>query len=134
MACGFSTTLRNDRLDAIKTRIDSGGAAGKLRIYDGVRPATGGSATNLIAECTLSYPCAGAAGAATLALSAITAGTAVLAGTNTPTWARFVTSAGTFVLDCAAGTSGTEVVLSSASITLGDTVSITSAVFTEGNP
>jgi len=38
MATSFSTTLRNARLDAISTAIGTGG---KLRIYSGIRPATG---------------------------------------------------------------------------------------------
>lgn len=134
MAVGLATGLRTTRVDVIKTGIDAGGAAGKLRLYDGIRPATGGAATNLIVELTCTYPCAPGAAAGVLTLSTISSAAAILAGTNTATWGRFVTSAGTFVLDCSVGTIGTEVILTSTSITLGDTVDITSAVFTEGNP
>lgn len=134
MALGLATSLRDSRLDAIKTAIDAGGSSGKLQIYDGTRPATGGTATNLIVETTCSYPCAAGAVSGVLSLSAIASNTAVLAGTNTPTWGRFVTSAGTFVLDCSVGTAGTDVVLSAGTITVGDNVTILSATFTEGNP
>lgn len=51
MSVGYSTTLRNARLDAITTAI---GASGLLRIYDGTRPASGGAATTLLAELALS--------------------------------------------------------------------------------
>ena len=42
MALGFSTALRNARLDAITTTV---GNAGKLAIYDGTKPATGNTTT-----------------------------------------------------------------------------------------
>ena len=45
MSVGYSTTLRNARLDAITSAI---GASGFLRIYDGTRPASGGTATTLL--------------------------------------------------------------------------------------
>ena len=47
MTTGYSVAARNAQLDAITTAV---GNAGKLRIYDGTRPATGGVVTNLLAE------------------------------------------------------------------------------------
>jgi hypothetical protein len=129
---GLATTLRNARLDAITAAIDGGAGAGLLRIYDGSRPATGGAATTLLAELTLSDPCAPSAAAGVLTFSAITDDAAANA-TGTATWGRFVTSAGTFVLDCSVGTAGTDVILNTASIVTGAVVSVTSAVITEGN-
>ena len=58
MAYGFAAGLRNARLDAITT---FAGSAAKLRIYSGVRPATGGAVTTLLAELTLGSPLAPAA-------------------------------------------------------------------------
>lgn len=133
MAVGLVTTLRNTRLDAITTAIAAGGGAGKIRIYDGTRPATGGSATTLLAELTCSAPAAGAASAGVLTFSAITADSSADAS-GTATWARIVTSANNAVLDCSVGTSGTDIVLNSTTITAGQQVSITSATITEGNP
>lgn len=132
MTLGLSTALRNARLDAITAKIDAGSGAGKLRIYDGSRPATGGSATTLLAELTLADPSADAAAAGVLTLSAISDDASANA-TGTATWGRIVDSDGTFVLDCSVGTSGTDVILNTASIVSGATVSMTSAVFTEGN-
>jgi hypothetical protein len=132
MALGLATALRNSRLDAIKTAIDAGSGAGKLRIYDGSRPATGGSATNLLAELVLSDPCSSGASSGTLTLSAISDDASANA-TGTATWGRIVDSDNNFVLDCSVGTSGTDIILNTASIVSGATVSMTSAVFTEGN-
>lgn len=132
MTIGLATSLRNTRLDAIKTAIDAGGAAGKLRVYDGTRPATGGTATTLLAELTFSFPSAAAAASGVLTFSAITADASADA-TGTATWCRMVTSAAAFVADGSVGTSGADYNLNTTSIVLGVQVSCTSAVLTEGN-
>ncbi len=132
MTIGLNVTIRNQRLDLLKTAMDAGAGAGLLRLYDGTRPATGGAATNLLATLTLSDPSAPAASSGVLTLSAITNGTGVAAGTAT--WARIVDSTGAHVLDCSVGTSGADINLNTTTISIGVTVSVTSAVFTAGNP
>jgi hypothetical protein len=129
MAFGYSTTLRNARLDAITSAV---GASGTLKIYDGTRPATGGTATTLLATLTCGATFAPAASGGVLTLNAISSATAV--ATSTATWARFATSGGTFVADCSVGTSGADINLSTTSIVTGATVQITSATITAGNP
>jgi hypothetical protein len=130
MALGMSTTLRNARLDAITTAV---GASGKLRIYDGTRPATGGTATTLLAELTLNATFAPAASGGTLTLNAITADSSADA-TGTATWGRIVKSDGTtFVMDVSVGTSGADINLNTTILVTGANVAVTSAVFTEGN-
>lgn len=130
MAIGFSTAIRNARLDAITT---AAGGSCKLRIYDGTRPATGGTATTLLAELTCNATFAPAASGGTLTLNAITSDTAADA-TGTATWARIVKSDGTtHVLDCSVGTSGADINLNTVSLVTGATVAVTSAVITEGN-
>lgn len=131
MALGIDGTVRNSRLTQILNAIDAGVGAGLLRIYDGSRPATGGAATTLLAELTLSDPC-GSVAAGALTFSAVTSDASANA-TGTATWARVVTSAGTFVFDCSVGTSGADINLNTTSIVTGAQVSITSAVITEGN-
>ena len=131
MAVGFVTALRNSRLDAITTRA---GASALLRIYDGSRPATGGTATTLLAELVCNATFAPGAPAGVLTLNAIASDSSANA-TGTATWARIVQSDGsTHVLDCSVGTSGTDIILNTVSIVSGAAVSCTSAVFTEGNP
>jgi hypothetical protein len=131
MAVAYSTTLRNARLDAITTAV---GASGKLRIYDGTRPASGGSATTLLAELTLNSTFAAAASSGTLTANAIDDDTSANA-TGIATWWRIVTSGGTFVMDGDAGASGSgkELILDSTSIVETGEVSVTSLVITAGN-
>jgi hypothetical protein len=127
MAAGYATGLRNAQLDAITA---FAGAGAKLRIYDGTRPATGGTATNLLAELTLGSPFAPAAAAGVLSP---TLPAAVNAGASgTATWFRVVKADGTtHVFD---GAVGAEMTLNTASITSGLQVSVTSWTVTRGNP
>lgn len=130
MAIGLNATLRNLRLDQITTRA---GASAKLRIYDGTRPATGGTATTLLAELTCNATFAPAASGGVLTLNAITADSAADA-TGTATWARIVQSDGsTHVLDCAVGTSGSDLNLNAVALVAGAQVSVTSFSITEPN-
>ena len=134
MALGYDTTLRNTRLDSIKTAIDAGAGPGLLQIYDGTRPATGAAITTQVklAELTFSDPCAAAAAAGVLTFSAITSDPSANAS-GAATWFRIVTSAGAFVMDGSVGTSGADLNLNTTSIVAGQTVAITSATITAGN-
>jgi hypothetical protein len=129
MALAYSTTLRNAMLDAITS---AAGASAKLRIYDGSRPATGGTATTLLAELTCNATFAPAASGGVLTLNSITQDASADA-TGTATWFRIVTSGGTFVLDGNVGTSGSDLNLTTTSIVATQPVSVTSFVITEGN-
>jgi hypothetical protein len=129
MTVGFVTGLRNARADAITT---FAGNSGKLRIYSGTRPATGGTATTLLAELTCNATFAPSASGGVLTLNSITSATA--SATGTASWARLLKSDGTtIVLDCSVGTSGADINLNTTAIVSGATVSVTSAVLTEGN-
>lgn len=132
MALAYLTALRNNQLDEITALLDAGLGAGKLRIYDGSRPATGGTATTLLAELTLSDPSAGAASSGALTLSAITSDSSANA-TGTATWFRLVDSDNNFVMDGNVGTSGSDLNLNSTSITAGGSVAVSSFVITAGN-
>jgi hypothetical protein len=124
------TTLRNARLDAITTFV---GASGKLRIYSGTRPATGGAITTLLAELTLNATFAPAASSGVLTLNAITQDSSADA-TGTATWARIFKSDGTTIcLDCSVGTSAADIILNTVSLVSGAAVAVSSATITEGN-
>lgn len=133
MALGLNTTLRNNMLDEITSRA---GASALLRIYDGSQPATGGTATNLLAQLTCNATFAAAASSGVLTLNSISSDTSANA-TGTATWFRIVQSDGsTHVLDgtvstVAAGTGDMQ--LDDTSIVLGGTVAISSATITAGN-
>lgn len=133
MALGFATTLRTARASQIVAAIDAGAGAGKLRLYNGTRPATGGAVTTLLAELTFSYPC-GTVTNGVLTFSDITSDSSADT-TGTATWFRIVDSTGAFVLD---GTitvtgGGGDITMTSTSIQAGVTVDGTSLVFTEDN-
>jgi hypothetical protein len=133
MTLGINVTTRNAMLDAITSRA---GASALLRIYDGSRPATGGTATTLLAQLTCNATFAPGASSGVLTLNAIASATSA-AATGTATWFRIVQSGGsTHVLDgsvstVAAGTGDMQ--LDSTSIVLGGTVAISSATITAGN-
>lgn len=130
MAIGMNALLRNARLDAITT---FAGNAALLRIYDGVRPATGGSATTLLAELTLASPMAAGAAVGVLTLSAITSDASANA-TGTATWARIVKADGTtHVMDLSVGTSGADINFATVAFVAAAVISITSATITEAN-
>ncbi len=130
MALGMATNLRNARLDAITTFAGNGAL---LRIYDGSRPATGGTATTLLAELTCGTPFAAGASSGVLTLGSITQDSSANA-TGTATWFRIVKSDGTtHVLDGTVGTSGADLNLVSTSITATQPVQVTSFTITEAN-
>lgn len=131
MTLGYVAGLRNAQMDAITT---FAGNSGKLRIYSGSRPATGGTATTVLAELTCNATFAPGASGGVLTLNAITADASADA-TGTATWFRLLKSDGTtIVMDGDVGTSGSDLNLNSTSITVGGTVSVTSYVITCGNP
>jgi hypothetical protein len=131
MTLGYVATLRNSQLDAITTAV---GSAGKLAIYDGTRPATGGTATNKLAEFTMGSPFAAAASGGVLSPTLPANVTALLTGTAT--WYRITTSAAAFVMDgsVSATGGGGDLQLNSTAISSGATVSITAHTITAGNP
>lgn len=130
MALAYSTTVRNAMLDAITS---AAGASALLSIYDGVRPATGGTETTLLAQLTCNATFAPAASGGVLTLNSITQDSSANA-TGTATWFRITTSGATFVLDGNVGTSGSDLNLTTTSIVATQPVSVTSFVLTEGNP
>jgi hypothetical protein len=131
MAIAYSSTIRNAMMDSITT---AAGASALLRIYDGTRPATGGTATTLLAELTCNATFAAGASSGVLTLNSITQDSSANA-TGTATWFRIVKSDGTtHVLDGNVGTSGSDLNLTTTSIVSAQPVSISSFVLTEGNP
>lgn len=125
MALAFSTTLRNARADAITTAV---GSTGKFAIYDGARPASGGTATTKLAEFTFSANIAAAASGGVLTFNLPPNATGLAAGTAT--WGRITTSGGTFVIDL---TAGSDFTLNTTTVSIGLTVQLTSGTITEGN-
>lgn len=138
MAIAYSTAIRNARLQVVADAINAGAGAGKLRIYNGTRPATGGTATTLLGELTLNDPATDPAtvtgGVLTLDVSP-TVQDASADASGTATWARLVDSTNAFVADLDVGGtgSGADIELSSTTIVAGGTITVTSGTITAGN-
>lgn len=132
MTIGMSTNLRNARADANTTFAGNGAL---LRLYDGTRPSTGGTATTLLAELTCGTPFAASASGGVLTLGSITQDSAANAAGNA-TWFRLVKSDGTtHVMDgsVTATGGGGDMELVTTSITTGQPVQVTSFTITEGD-
>lgn len=129
MTLALSTATRNGLLDAITTAI---GSSGLVRIYNGTRPASGGSATTLLAQLALSATAAPAASGGVLTFSTVTNDSSA-DNTGTATWFRVTTSGGTFVIDGDVSTSGSDLNLNTTSIVAGGPVSISSFTITAPN-
>ena len=130
MAAGFIAGLRNACNDAMTTFI---GSAGKLVIYSGTRPSTGGAAGTVLATFTLGTPFAGASASGVLTGN-LPAGVNASA-TGTASWARvFKTDGTTICMDLSCGTSGTEVILNSTALQINVACSVSSIAITDGNP
>jgi hypothetical protein len=124
----LSNAAVNAAVDAMAALLN----AGKLRIYDGSKPATADTAVgaqNLLAELTFGNPAFGAAVAGVAAANAITSDAGADA-TGTASWFRAVTSGGAAVLDGEVGTSGSDLNLNAVAISAGAIVAVTSLTIT----
>ncbi len=134
MALAFIAACRNNMLDEITALIDAGAGAGKLRIYDGTRPATCGTATTLLAEMTMADPSAAAASAGVLTFDTTPdLEDSSANATGTAAWFRVVDSNNNCVIDGNVGTSGSDLNMTSVAITATDPVKVTDFTITAGN-
>lgn len=129
MSLGYSTAVRNAKLDEITTAI---GASGLLRIFAGAKPATGGTETTKLAELALSATSAPAAAAGLLTFNTITDDSSADAS-GEATWFRFTTSGGAHVIDGTCGTVSADLVFDNVFFVAGGTASVTSFTIAAGN-
>lgn len=137
MTVSFSTAIRNAMLNALRDQIDGGSGAGKLRIYNGTKPAAGAAITTevLLAELTLSDPCAGAAASGVLTFSPITQDSSANASGNA-SWFRIVDSADTYCIDGAitATGGGGDLTLATVAVVATQPVQVSALTITAGQP
>lgn len=135
MTIKISTAARNAACDAIVDLLDAGASFGTIKIYDGTQPAGPGTAITsqvLLATFTLEDPAFGSAatGVATLDATPVLSTTGVAA--STATWFRALDSNAVAVFDGSAGTSGTDLLLNTATISVGVTVECSAGTLTMG--
>lgn len=139
MTIKLAVTVRNNRAQKIADAIDAGAAGGKLNIYSGQRPASGGGAIDpfnniLLGTLTFSKPCYSSIDNGVLTFAAIAQDTAA-DNSGTAIWARITNSDGTYVmdLDVTVNSGSGDIKLNSVDIIQGGPISIISASLTEGN-
>ena len=132
MAIELADTLVNARADLITAARDAGASGGHIRIYDGTRPAKGGTVTTLLGELTFSATSAPSANDGVLTASAIT-GDSSADATGTATWFREVDSHGLVVLDGDCGLSGADLNFNDVNVVITLPINISSYVVTDGN-
>ena len=128
----YSVAIKNAQLNVFDGEI---GSSGFLRIYSGTQPTnpdTALSSNVLLAELPLSTTAFAAASSGTIAAAAIT-DEASAPATGTAAWFSLVQSDGTREIDGSAGTSSSDLIMDSVSITAGQVVAASSLVFTAGN-
>jgi len=94
-----SESIRAAHAQLIVDAINAGSGPGKMRLYTGTRPATGGTATTLHCEMLLHDPVESGIAAGLIAFASVGDGLVLPAGTSSPTWGRFVDSDDAFVAD-----------------------------------
>jgi len=126
MTIRLPDATRSAMADAIETYTDTGAGNAKLRIYTGSQPASANNAASgtLLVEITLVDPAFGAASAGVITLADPAAVAATTSGTAG--WFRVVNPGGATVFDGSAGTSGTDLILATTTITAGVAVDILS--------
>lgn len=131
---GLAESIRNAWCDAIASKIDGGAGPGRLCIYGGDRPATGGAPTTLLAELTFAHPCSNLPAGGRMVFKPIVSDTDAKAD-GRATWARAVSADGEFAADLSVGAegSGEDVELKSVKIVRGQIVTVRSATILEGN-
>lgn len=133
MAIGFSTAVRNARLDAITSNAGNGAL---LELYDGARPATGDAITTQtkLGSLTCDSPMAAGASGGVLTFNPIADDVSADA-TGTCTWARLTTSGGTFIadFDVTVTGGGGDITMNSVAISAGQLIQAVSATIADGN-
>lgn len=132
MALQYSTTVRNAKLDAVETAI---GTAPVMRIYSGSAPANPAAAATgtVLAEITMPSDWMAAAASGSKAMSGSWQDLSADAG-GTPGYFRIWNSGVTTChVQGTAGTTGTDMILSSGTLTAGQSFSVTGFTIADNN-
>lgn len=124
MAVNYATALKTTRMQAVADAIDAGSGPGTLEIATT-------SFASVLAVLTLADPCGTVSGAVLTLDTTPAIEDSAANNTGTAAVARIKDSNGNVIVNnLSVGTSGTDIVLTSTSITTGQLVQITSATIT----
>lgn len=129
MTLAVTPSAKAARLTALRDAIDTGAGTAQLILYDGTRPAAGGTGTTALATANLPIPCASVTNnVLTLSLpDSINA-----AGNGTVTWARIADRDGNWVIDMdAAVTPSADLQIVPASVFAGGLINFTTKTLSE---
>ena len=134
MSVTFATSIKNSRLDVISAAIDAGTTGGKIRIYNGTRPASGGAVTTLLSELIMSTTSFAPATNSTITANTITDDSSA-DNTGVASWFRIVDSNNNYVMDGSVGVTGSsaDLELPTVNINQGQRISLSSFVITASN-
>jgi len=127
MTLSFAEDVRNDMLGVVNTQVNAGAAAGYVEVRSGTRPANADTAATgtVLATLTLVDPAFSAPAAGVMDLDADPDITGTAAATGTASWARVYDSDANAVFDGDVATSAADWIITSTSITSGQTVNLT---------
>lgn len=133
MTIRFPAASRDAGLDTQLDRMDAGAGPGTIKIYSGSQPADGDAAETgtLLATFTCADPAWAPATGGVKTLDADPDLTTTATADGTAGWARCEDSTGANVMDGSVGTSGADFIISSTSLTTGQTVNLTSGTVTD---
>lgn len=125
MAIRIASATRSSMMDALEASIDGGAGAATLEIRTGSQPADADTAASgtLLVTLTLNDP-AGTQSGGVITIDVSPAISATAGATGTAGWARLKDSSGATILDGSVGTSATDFIIDSTSITSGQTVAL----------
>lgn len=132
MAVQLSTTVRNARLDAIETAV---GTSAVLKIRTGAQPADCATADSgtVLATCSLPSDWMGAASGGTKAKSGTWEDATADAAGTAAHWRLYASDGTTCHAQGSVSTSGADLNVDSVSFSSGQSFTVTSWVFTDGN-
>ena len=133
MTLRVAVAARNAGLDAAFNLADAGAGPGTIKVYSGAQPANADAAETgtLLVTFTLADPAFSAASGGVKDLDADPDLSAAAVATGTAGWARCEDSAGNNIFDGSVGTSGTDFIINSTSVTSGQTVNLTLGSITD---
>ena len=133
MTIRTSTAAANAGLDAKYDRADAGTGPAVIKVYAGTQPANADTAASgtLLVTFTCADPAWSPAASRSKALDADPDLSATAAAAGTAAWARMEDSNGLAIFDGSVGTTGADFTINTASITSGQTVTLTAGTITD---